>query len=149
MDYLQGMVKSMPANKVSFAGFVPHNQLPSFFELADVLVQSSVWDEPFGIPVVEAMAAGLPVVSSRSGGLPEIIVDGTTGLLVERDNPAALAEAMSRLISNNEMALNMGAAGKSRAKALFSWDVVTARLLALYEVLISATLRELPKNISG
>jgi glycosyltransferase involved in cell wall biosynthesis len=122
---------------VSFAGPVPHHEVATFLRQSDVLVQSSVWDEPFGIPAVEAMAAGLPVIASRSGALPEIVVDQTTGLLVEPNSAIALADAMIALIQEQTKARTFGSAGEARARALFSWDVVVARLSCLYQALIS------------
>jgi glycosyltransferase involved in cell wall biosynthesis len=132
MEYLQNQSRSIPDDRVSFAGFVPHNQLPGFLREADIFVQPSVWDEPFGIPVIEAMAAGLPVVSSRSGGLPEIVVDRKTGLLVEANNPSALAGGMLQLLAEKNVSRSMGLAGAARVRELFSWEAVTARLKSLY-----------------
>jgi glycosyltransferase involved in cell wall biosynthesis len=137
MEYLQNQAKAMAENHVWFAGFVAHNELPNFLREADAFVQPSVWDEPFGMAVAEAMAAGLPVVSSRSGGLPELVVDGITGLLVEPNNPAALAAGMLGLLADNNVAQSMGTAGARRAKELFSWDAVAARLSSIYDALAS------------
>lgn len=137
VEYLREQAQAIPQNRVSFVGYVAHSELATFLHRADVFVQPSVWGEPFPLSVVEAMAAHLPVVSFRAGGLPESVVDGKTGLLVEANNPAALAEAMLRLVADTKMAHSMGAAGAMRAKELFSWDAVVARLSVLYESLSS------------
>jgi glycosyltransferase involved in cell wall biosynthesis len=137
LEYLRSQADGTIGDRISLVGYVPHNQLISYLRSADVLVQPSVWGEPFGMPMIEAMAAGLPVIASRAGGLRESVVDGKTGLLVDPNNPVALADAMLRVIAEKEMAHDMGAAGAARAKELFSWGVVAARLRSLYEALNS------------
>jgi glycosyltransferase involved in cell wall biosynthesis len=137
MQYLQNQAKAVPNNRVSFVGYIGHNELGTFLQKANVFVQPSVWGEPFPLSVVEAMAANLPVISSRSGGLPESVVDGKTGFLVEANNPTALAEAMLRLLADENMAHSMGLAGGMRARQMFSWDAVVSRLSILYETLTS------------
>jgi glycosyltransferase involved in cell wall biosynthesis len=119
-------------DRVSFAGPVPHSQLAGRISQADILVQPSVFDEPFGIPIVEAMASGIPVVGSLAGGIPELIIDGRTGILVDRDNPSALAGALLRLMDDPALAKAMGIAGRRRAEEQFSWERVTGDLKSCY-----------------
>ncbi|HVA41545.1 MAG TPA: glycosyltransferase family 4 protein, partial [Candidatus Binataceae bacterium] len=73
--------------------------------------------EPFGITFIEALYAGLPVVTTSIGGALEI-VDGSCGILVEPDDPGALAGALCRLIEDRELRARLGAAGPGRAAAL-------------------------------
>lgn len=84
---------------------------------ADIHCQPNTGPEPFGITFIEALYAGLPVVSTSIGGAIEII-DGSCGMLVEPDDPAALAGALRRLIEDRELRARMGAAGPARAAAL-------------------------------
>ena len=74
-----------------------------------------------GLPTVipEAMAAGVPVVATRVTGIPEAVEDGLTGFLAEPGRPQELAEAISRVLSDPELARAMGAAGRARAEARF------------------------------
>lgn len=88
--------------------------------------------ESFGISCVEAMASGKPVVSTRCGGPEEIILEGTTGLLVEPNNPQQMAEAILTLIDNPEKSEEMGSEGKRRFEALFSEEVYCRRFEDLY-----------------
>jgi glycosyltransferase involved in cell wall biosynthesis len=60
-----------------------------------------IWDEGFGLPPVEAMAAGLPVVTSRSGTVPETLMDGVTGFVVEKNNVEELAQALLLLLRDD------------------------------------------------
>ena len=94
--------------------------------------------EPLGIVNLEAMACGTAVVASRTGGIPEVVADGETGLLVEPDDPAALAAALNSLLRDPGRAQAMGEAGRARAEAEFSWTTVATQTAALYESVISA-----------
>jgi glycosyltransferase involved in cell wall biosynthesis len=84
---------------------------------ADIYCQPNTGPEPFGITFVEALYAGLPVVTTAIGGALEI-VDGSCGILVAPDDPAALAAALGRLIEDRELRTRLGAAGPARAAAL-------------------------------
>jgi starch synthase len=102
--------------------------------------------EPFGLVNVEAMACGTAVVASDVGGIPEIVVDGETGLLVHLEladgrpaDPDAfvgnLADAVNGIVADPALAERMGALGRKRAVAEFSWPSIAARTLELYRTL--------------
>jgi glycosyltransferase involved in cell wall biosynthesis len=74
------------------------------------------------------MAFSRPVVSTFSGGVPEIVENGETGLLVERDDPEALADAIVALLADPARARAMGEAGHRRLLANFVWDLSARRL---------------------
>jgi glycosyltransferase involved in cell wall biosynthesis len=93
----------------------------------------SVWHEPFGIPLIEAMAAGLPVITTRGGAASEIVVDGETGLLVERGDVGSLVSALCTLLRDPDLRRQMGRAGRERAARLFTWNHAVAKLDRLYE----------------
>ena len=117
---------------------------------ASVFACPSVY-EPMGIVNLEAMACGTAVVASATGGIPEVVQDGRTGLLVplgeqsgEFGDPAdpdafasAFAEAVNRLLDEPEQAQLMGAEGRHRAEAEFSWSNVASRTLEIYKGLAS------------
>ena len=69
---------------VFYTGYVDYKDIPSYLKMADIAVVPSMWEEPFGLTIVEAMAAGLPLITTRSGGIPEICEGVAT--IVERDN---------------------------------------------------------------
>jgi glycosyltransferase involved in cell wall biosynthesis len=134
-DYVASLKMSLPAEisaKVSFAGPVPYLELLKRYRAADVFVFPSVWDEPFGLPVVEAMACGLPVVATRSGGIGEIVREGETGLLAERADAKGLAGAMLRVLCDRQLASTMGIAGARRAREMFTWEGVAEALGSVY-----------------
>jgi glycosyltransferase involved in cell wall biosynthesis len=98
---------------------------------ADAFVLPTRWE---GLPysILEAMAAGLPVVASQVGGIPEEVTDGTTGLLVPRDDAAALAGALAELGRDGARARALGRAGHERARLAFSQVGMVERYDALF-----------------
>ena len=83
--------------------------------------------EPFGLAPIEAAACGLPVVAVAEGGVRETVIDGQTGFLVE-NSPAAVADAIDRLLANPELARQLGAAGRANAERMWSLDALTDRI---------------------
>jgi glycosyltransferase involved in cell wall biosynthesis len=137
--YLAPLLARLPsqvAGRVRHRAWVDHAEIPSLYRSSAMLVLPSVCEEPFGMPLVEAMASGLPVVATRVGGIPEVVEDGVTGLLVPPEDPVALAEAIARLLDDREYAAALGAAGRRRAEERFSWESVTARMRGLYADLL-------------
>lgn len=101
--------------QVVFTGFVDYSQIPSYLKSVDIAVIPSMWDEPFGLTVVEAMAAGLPLITTRSGGIPEICEGVAT--IVERDNIVEnLTNAIIDLYENPEKRKAMAKASLMRSK---------------------------------
>jgi glycosyltransferase involved in cell wall biosynthesis len=88
--------------------------------------------EPFGRIAIEAMAAGTPVVGPNEGGIAETVVDEETGLLVAPCSAGGLAAAVERLAGNPDLRSKMGAAGRERAKSLYSIRDHARRLLSIY-----------------
>jgi len=102
---------------VLFAGW--KNNVEYFMAMADVFVSAS-WAEPFGRTIVEAMGMGLPVIATNKGGEPEIVVNGTTGILVSPKNERKLASALELLARDSELRRQMGKAGRQRVISYFS-----------------------------
>ena len=109
---------------VRHVGYVEPANRRQLYEGARLLVQPS-FEEGFGIPVLEAMTLGVPVVAANRGALPEVL--GDAGLLVDPEQPEALAAAMARMLSDEPFAAAAAAMGVRRS-AGFSWDR-TARLV--------------------
>jgi glycosyltransferase involved in cell wall biosynthesis len=102
-------------SRVNFLG--QRGDVARLLAAADIQCQPNTGPEPFGITFIEALYAGLPVVTTAIGGALEI-VDGSCGILIEPNDPAALAEALGRLIEDRELRARLGAAGPARATAL-------------------------------
>ena len=114
-------------------GLDAHGQeLVDAYHAADVFLLPSV-HEPFGIVILEAWAAGRAVVASRVGGVPAFVTDGETGLLCASGDAPAFLAALSSLRRNPEQAAALAAAGRRQVSQFYSWEVVTARLVHIYE----------------
>ena len=100
---------------IIFTGYITHEHLHQYLLQADAAVLPSIWDEPFGLTCVEAMAAGLPLITTRSGGIPEICEGVAT--IVERDNIVEnLATAILDLYQHPEKRKAMSEASLKRSK---------------------------------
>jgi glycosyltransferase involved in cell wall biosynthesis len=128
---LEALARSLGiADSVVFAGFLDRMSLTRSLERCTAFVLPSR-SEPFGIAVVEALAAGAPVVASRVGGIPEIITDGHNGLLVPPENPAALADALRTILSAPDLRSRLSEAGPVRAGEL-PWTRMSDQYLDLF-----------------
>lgn len=108
--------------------------VPAVLAAVDVAVLCSDY-EGSPLSVMEYMAAGKPVVSTRVGGVPELVEEGVHGLLVEPRDPAALAEAVARLLRDPALAKRLGAQGRERQQREFSLEAMVRRIEDLYEEL--------------
>ena len=119
---------------VIFCGL--RNDIPAAMAALDLLVLSSRWE---GLPValVEGMAAARPVVATAVGGVPDVVLHGSTGLLVPPGDPAALAHACIQVLTDPDLRARLGHAGRARAEAHFSLDAMVRQTSQLYEELLS------------
>jgi len=118
------------ADRLTFVGKLSRPDLLREYARAQFFVLPSIF-EPFGIVLLEAMAAGLPVVASRVGGIPEIVQEGRTGLLVDPGNPGALAEALRLLLRDEVRRKSMGRDARERVTR-YDWDLIVPRILSVY-----------------
>lgn len=95
---LQDMAKKHKG-KIHFIGYIAHDKLPELYNLADIAVLPSMWEEPAGLTMVEAMACGTPVITTKSGGIPEYV--GDAGIVLERDEelPRNIAANIDMLLA--------------------------------------------------
>jgi len=108
---------------VRFVPYVPHEEMPVWYAMADIAVVPSVKREAFGLVNVEAMAAGVPVVAASVGGIREVIVDGVTGLLLPpRQLSSHLSKTLNELLADAVRLERMGRAGVQHVHTLFTWQ---------------------------
>ena len=130
------LVSSLQASRsavIWVKDMLPRADIVQLLSHATVFVCPSVY-EPLGIVNLEAMACGTAVVASRVGGIPEVVVDGSTGLLVDLgpEFESSLALAVTSLLVDPSRAALMGAAGRARAVSEFSWAAIAERTVELY-----------------
>jgi glycosyltransferase involved in cell wall biosynthesis len=122
------------ADCVIMPGFVPDEELLQLYARADVFLFLSLY-EGFGLPALEAMAAGLPIVCSNRSAMPEVV--GDAGLLVDPTDTAQAAEAIWRLLQNKQLAHHYSEQGVKRAR-LFPWARTGKTTLEAYARLTGA-----------
>jgi len=93
--YFENVIKPQINDRVIYGGFVSRGQLVTEYGNAKALLAPIIWEEPFGLVFIEAMACGTPVIAFRHGSVPEIIVDGVTGFIV--DTVEEMAEAIKKI----------------------------------------------------
>jgi D-inositol-3-phosphate glycosyltransferase len=120
---------------ISWVGSVAHEQLPMYYNAADVCVVPSYY-ESFGLVAVESMACGTPVVASRVGGLTTTVMDGETGYLIPWRCPEPFAERLELLLDNDELRRSFGLAAREAVER-FRWSNVADAHVGLYEDLLA------------
>lgn len=130
-DLRERIARQGLADRVLILGPRPHEEVPIWLAASDVFVLASHRE---GLPNVvrEAMACARPVVATDVGGTAEVVEDGVTGILVPPQDPEALFRAFDRLVSDMELARQMGAAGRRKALAEFSLARSAEELAELY-----------------
>lgn len=136
LPQLQAMIPPQLAHRVHFIGSVLNTQVKEYLRTATAFIFPSVWHEPFSIALIEGMASGVPLVATQGGGNVEIVEDGKTGLMVERNNPEALAQAIIRLIENPALGESLSRAAQQRVRNFFDWDQCTRLLLDHYQTVL-------------
>ena len=138
---LEALVKALGVGgRVQFVGAVAHAEVPAQLRGFDIFVAASRLDsESFGVAVIEASACGLPVVVTRVGGLPEVVREGETGLIVERDDPAALAAALRRLVDDAVLRERLGRSGRAWVQAEYEWGACVRHMIGVYRGFLPCT----------
>lgn len=121
---------------VFFRPFIPYPAIADWYSLADIVVVPSAPREAFGLVNVEAMAAGVPVIAANAGGIPEIVENGVTGYLVQRDDfPGGLAERINGLLQDENLRTRIGMAGRETVRQRFRWDHTAERWANLMQTI--------------
>jgi glycosyltransferase involved in cell wall biosynthesis len=133
---LINMVHRIRLANVVFAGRVTDRYLDLLLSAADMYISPSLY-ENLSISILDALASGLPIICTNVGGSPEIVEDNTNGLVVPPRDPAALSEAMLKMISNESTCARFRENNKSKAR-LYSEDVILPKIIEIYGELSSS-----------
>jgi L-malate glycosyltransferase len=128
---LERLAGELGLRNVRFTGAVPPERMAEQYDAADIYLNAPDVDN-MPTSVLEAFMAGLPVVTTDAGGIPFIVRDGENGLMVPRDDDAALAAAALRLLHEPGLAERLCAAARAEALRQYTWEAVGAHWAALY-----------------
>jgi glycosyltransferase involved in cell wall biosynthesis len=119
------------ADRMHITGRVSNEELIRLYRRAALVVVPSRY-EGFGLPAVEAMACGTPVVATQAGALPEVMRSAGGGVLVKRDDPAALAKGIASLLEQPAARAELGERGRRGVAAVYAWPRVAQATAAVY-----------------
>ena len=142
MDELKAEARNLGlGNKIYFTGYLDSKQVQKMYKCADVAVFPSTY-EPFGIVALEAMLAGVPTVVSDVGGLNEIINHGVDGMKSYAGNPNSIADSVTALLKDHQLAANVSKKAKQKVKEQFNWEKIAQDTHFTYEKAICQTMAE-------
>ena len=149
LNALQALVPPHLRDTVTFQGEFSYDMTRQRYFEASILANPSL-SESFGMSLVEALSSGTPVVATRVGGMPEIVEATGGGLLVEKNDPAALGNAIIQMLAARDEAETMGRRGQARVRDLYGWDRV-AELTNAYHVkaLAARHSRDVPSGFTA
>jgi len=130
---LKKLASDLNLPNVVFTGFLNKEQQVSLWSNSSALVVPSIWDEPFGMVVLEAWAKERPVVAYAKGALPELIHHGVSGLLADPFSVEALAKNIQELIDKPDLGPRLGKAGNLRLKDEFNRTLWLSRIESVYQ----------------
>lgn len=134
---LEKLVDELNLNhSIHFVGEISPDNVYDLINTAAVIIVPSRYREAFGLVALEASQMARPVVASNVGGLREVVVHGKTGLLVEKENAKAIADAIKCLIEHPDKTRQIGQKGRIRARSQFNWEKYIDNYDKLYKKLL-------------
>ena len=128
-------------DKIYFTGYLDSKKVQKMYKCADIAVFPSTY-EPFGIVALEAMLAGVPTVVSDVGGLNEIVNHGVDGMKAYAGNPNSIADSITALLYDHQLATNVAKKAKQKVKEQFNWEKIAQDTHFTYEKAICQTMAE-------
>lgn len=133
--YLENLILKYKLTNVHMVGYFSSrlDTINDFYLRADVYIAPSVWNEPLGLVILEAMSHKTPVVVSRKGGVATIVKDGVNGFLIRPRSPALIVEKVNLLLNNDKLRWKMGEKAYKTVMEKFNWERIAAKFFYLYQ----------------
>jgi len=135
---LRALATTLALKTVEFTGFIKSEDQKRYWSQSAFFVAPSIWDEPFGMVILEAWANARAVIGFKKGSFPELIADGTDGALALQVTPQALADKIQLLIDHPELAVRWGQAGFTKLSSLCTKASWLSRIESVYETVLPA-----------
>ncbi len=123
------------------------DELSLFYKRADVMVFPSIWDEPLGLVVLEAMACGTPVVASNKGGIPLVVKNNYNGYLIRAKSSKAISDATNKILNNKDIQRKFAKNARITVKEKFDWPIIVNKLYKVYQNSYAITQRLKAKRV--
>ncbi len=133
--YLESLITKYKLENVHMLGYFSQRLggINDFYLRADVYVAPSVWAEPLGMVILEAMAYKTPVIVTRKGGVTTIVNDGENGFLVRAKSASTIADKVNLLLKNDDLRKKMGENAYKSVMERFSWEKIAVKFHNLYQ----------------
>jgi glycosyltransferase involved in cell wall biosynthesis len=122
-------------HKIEYLGAMSNTDAIKWYQQSSLFVLPS-FAEGFPMTILEALSCETPVIATCVGGIPEIVKDNTTGILIQPDNPVALAQVVQNLLENRQAIIRLGREGRKQVVQHYSLEASVKKLCALYRQLI-------------
>jgi glycosyltransferase involved in cell wall biosynthesis len=150
-EKLENLIKAEKIKNVIMGGYInpaKASLFHEFYERADVYVSPSVWEEPLGLTILEAMAAGTPVVATKKGGIVSVIKEGENGFFVRARNSKQIAETVNMLLVNDELRVKVSENARKTIENNFTWQKIASQFEEIYKSFTYST-REYLEVVRG
>jgi glycosyltransferase involved in cell wall biosynthesis len=143
--YLENLILKYKLTNVHMVGYFSHklDTINDFYLRANAYVAPSVWNEPLGLVILEAMVNKTPVVVSRKGGVTTLVKDGYNGFLIRPRSPKLIVEKVNLILQNEDLAKKMGENAYKTVTKKFNWNKITTKFYNLY---LKSLLKPKPLN---
>jgi glycosyltransferase involved in cell wall biosynthesis len=132
-EHLKYLISQKKIQNVHLIDYLASKELIDFYYRSDVFVAPSVWDEPLGLTILEAMAARCPVIATRKGGIPLLIKSGYNGLFVKSRNSSQIAKVCNNLLEDDDLRKKMGENARKTVLEKFTWQKTALKFNRLYK----------------
>jgi spore coat protein SA len=130
-EVLNTLAAAIARKRVFMLGMVQPSEIDAYYAAADIFVLPSMFQETFGLVLLEAFSAGLPVIAFRSGGIPELVENRGNGIVVDQGDEQGLYQSMRELLLDRDLRNRLGTAAES-VPARYSWENTVDRVEAVY-----------------